>query len=172
MNAEYFDEYGNLKIEKIVTASENATYAGTLAEYVGEERAKQILSSNMKNINDAGSYSKIALMDILGVSKEIATQMQHTGSLPSSITEEQRQRLLGEALMAIGGMTWNGEQRGNKENFSISAFCFSMSSILCAKSCCRESGGMIISTSFNVRFDITGCAAAFAYLCKSKISNK
>ena len=35
------------------------------------------------------------------------------------MTPEQKQRLIGEALMANGGMTWDGEKRGNKENFSL-----------------------------------------------------
>ena len=133
LNAEYYDENGQLhtndKSEEnykssatpytVVKAGKDATYAGTLAEYVGEERAEQILSSSGKNINDAGSYSKTALMDIFGVSEEVATQMQHTGRLPSSMTPEQKQRLIGEALMANGGMTWDGKSRGNTNSFSL-----------------------------------------------------
>ena len=119
LTAEYFDKEGNPQKHLVVKASEDATYAGTLAEYVGEERAEQILSSSGKNINDAGSYSKTALMDIFGVSKEVATQMQHTGRLPSSMTPEQKQRLIGEALMANGGMTWDGKSRGNTNSFSL-----------------------------------------------------
>jgi hypothetical protein len=133
LNAEYYDENGQLhtndKSEEdykssatpyiVVKAGKDATYAGTLAEYVGEERAEQILSSSGKNINDAGSYSKTALMDIFGVSKEVATQMQHTGRLPSNMTPEQKQRLIGEALMANGGMTWDGKSRGNTNSFSL-----------------------------------------------------
>ena len=72
MNAEYYDEKGQLhtndqteeeykkwaKPFTAVKADENSTYAGTLAEYVGEERAEQILSLGGRNINDAGSYGK------------------------------------------------------------------------------------------------------------------
>ena len=120
LNAEYYDENGQLQESKVVKANEESTYAGTLAEYVGVERAEQILAASGKNINDAGSYSKTALMDVLGVSDEVATQMQHTGSLPLKMTAEQEQRLIGEALMANGGMTWDGVSRGNKTGFSIS----------------------------------------------------
>lgn len=58
-------------------------------------------------------------MDVLGVSEEEAIKMQHTGKIPSNITSEQRQRLIGEALMANGGMTWDGQKRGNKNVFSL-----------------------------------------------------
>ena len=119
LNAEYYDEWGNLKTEKVVEADKNSTYAGTLAEYVGEERAAQILAENHKEIDDAGIYSTTALMDVLGVSEEEAIKMQHNGKLPSNITSEQRQRLIGEALMANGGMTWDGQNRGNINVFSL-----------------------------------------------------
>lgn len=130
LNAEYYNEWGNLNIAKVVEADEDATFAETLAEYVGEERAAQILGANYKNINDAGSYSKTALMDVLGVSEEVAIQIQHSGKLPSKITDEQKKRLIGEALMANGGMTWDGISRGNKKNFSLAMSDYDMGQIV------------------------------------------
>jgi hypothetical protein len=104
LNVEYYDENGTLRIKEGHIKDSTGSYSQSLALYIGEERATQLLKSNL---NNADLYDKQTIMDCLGVSAAEAASIQRSGIIPQYISENQKNRLFGEALMKASGMTWD-----------------------------------------------------------------
>ncbi|MDY2842746.1 MAG: hypothetical protein SOT81_01995 [Treponema sp.] len=117
LNVEYYDEWGSLRTKKGYIRDETGSMSQALAQYVGEERASQILGENWKN---GKQYDSQTLKDVLELSDSEIEKVKKTGKLPRNITAAQKEKLIGEALMKNAGMGWeNGKGWLNGENFKL-----------------------------------------------------
>ena len=117
LNVEYYDEWGNLRTKKGYIKDETGSMSQALAQYVGEERASQILGENWKN---GRQYDSQTLKDVLGLSDSEIEKAKKTGKLPRNITAAQKEKLIGEALMKNAGMGWeDGKGWLNGGNFKL-----------------------------------------------------
>ncbi len=117
LNVEYYDEWGNLRVKKGYITDETGSMSQALAQYVGEERASQILGENWKN---GKQYDSQTLKDVLGLSDSEIEKIKKTGKLPRDITLAQKEKLIGEALMKNAGMGWeNGKGWLNGGNLKL-----------------------------------------------------
>ena len=117
LNVEYYDEWGNLRVKKGYITDETGSMSQSLAQYVGEERASQILGENWKN---GKQYDSQTLKDVLGLSDSEIEKIKKTGKLPRDITLAQKEKLIGEALMKNAGMGWeNGKGWLNGGNLKL-----------------------------------------------------
>ncbi len=107
LNVEYYDEWGNLRVKKGYITDETGSMSQALAQYVGEERASQILGENWKN---GKQYDFQTLKDVLGLSDSEIEKIKKTGKLPRDITLAQKEKLIGEALMKNAGMCWENDK--------------------------------------------------------------
>ncbi len=117
LNVEYYDEWGNLRTKKGYIKDETGSMSQALAQYVGEERASQILGENWKS---GRQYDSQTLKDVLRLSDSEIEKIKKTGKLPRNITAAQKEKLIGEALMKNAGMGWeDGKGWLNGGNFKL-----------------------------------------------------
>jgi hypothetical protein len=113
LNIEYYDENGTIRIKNGHIKDTTGSFSQSLALYIGEERASQLLKSDL---NNADLYDKQTIMDCLRVSELEAAAIQRKGKLPSNISDIQMQKLVGEALMKKSGMIWDNTKGWSSEN--------------------------------------------------------
>lgn len=94
---------------RLVEGSDKETsVAAALTHYLGESRAKELLGGSL---TDVSRYDDQTLRDVLNLDdvdiKTIRNNPAEAERIIQAATGEQRQRLLGEALMKSGGITWD-----------------------------------------------------------------
>ena len=107
LNVEYRDEYGNVRIKYGHIKDDTGSFSQSLAKYIGISRAQEILRLNL---NDASSYDLQTLVDVLKIHPMMANTLQKVEELPNIVTDTQREKLVGEALMKKYGMVWDMEK--------------------------------------------------------------
>jgi hypothetical protein len=91
--------------------------AGSLGKLLGKKRVEQLLGSNITN---SDLYDTQTLKDVLGLSDADINKIQHSGKLPSNVTELQLYKLIGESLLKNNGITWNVSNENNSGFWDVS----------------------------------------------------
>ena len=104
--------------EMIVENSDTGSISQALIQYVGMERAEELLGSNFRN---SDLYDIQTLVDVLGITENQAAEIKIRGQLNGEISVTQQQKLLGEALMKNNGLEWesNGWYGNDDASFKI-----------------------------------------------------
>lgn len=104
LNVEYYDEWGNLKTKKGYITDDTGSYSLSLLNYVGEERARQILGFDFDNLdNFKADVVKSVLGENCDVSNLSAAERQ-------TILQNNRDKLIAESLMYNQGKNWSSEK--------------------------------------------------------------
>ena len=119
LNVEYLDVGGNLQ-KRLHIKDDTGSGSRSLARYVGEERAREILK---KSFDDIATYDVQTLKDVFKLTDNQITALRHDPELKSlnfnSLSAETKERLIGEALLKNGGMDWQNNRWTEKEKFSL-----------------------------------------------------
>ncbi len=105
--------------EMVVENSETSSISQALTQYLGMERAEELLGSNLMN---SDLYDTQTLKDVLKLSDSEINRIQHSGTLSGlAISESQMLCLAGEALMKNNGLEWenNGWYGNDNASFKI-----------------------------------------------------
>ena len=119
LNVEYLDVGGNLR-KRLHIKDDTGSGSRSLARYVGEERAREILK---KSFDDIATYDVQTLKDIFKLTDNQITALRHDPELKSlnfnSLSAETKERLIGEALLKNGGMDWQNNRWTENGKFSL-----------------------------------------------------
>ncbi len=105
--------------EMVVENSETSSISQALTQYLGMERAEELLGSNLMN---SDLYDTQTLKDVLKLSDSEINRIQHSGTLSGlAISESQMLCLAGEALMKNNCLEWenNGWYGNDNASFKI-----------------------------------------------------
>ncbi|QTQ14984.1 hypothetical protein HRQ91_11220 [Treponema parvum] len=100
---EIIKENGEFGSEKIEGSDFTGSRVAALIKAIGFENAEKMLG---KDWNNSDLYSTAVLKEI-GLTDDQITKVQHSGKFNISLTDEQKSKLLGEALITSNGGSWN-----------------------------------------------------------------
>ena len=119
LNVEYLDVGGNLQ-KRLHIKDDTESGSRSLARYVGEERAREILK---KSFDDIATYDVQTLKDVFKLTDNQIIALRHDPGMKSlnfdSLPAETKERLIGEALLKKHGMDWQGNKWTGNEKFSL-----------------------------------------------------
>ena len=119
LNVEYLDEWGELQTHLHIK-DDTGSGSRSLARYVGEERAREILK---KSFDDIATYDVQTLKDVFKLTDNQIIALRHDPGMKSlnfdSLPAETKERLIGEALLKKHGMDWQGNKWTGNEKFSL-----------------------------------------------------
>lgn len=115
LNVEYLDERGELQT-RLHIKDDTGSGSESIARYVGLERASQILGNCLF---DADLYDTQTLQDVLPYSKEQIARIERSGIIPIGVSDKEKYRLVGEALLKKYGMEKQDNNWTGKEKFSL-----------------------------------------------------
>lgn len=120
LNVEYLDENGEEQTKYGHIKDTTGSFSQSLAQYVGAERAEQILGSS---VNDLNLYDNQTLMDVFGMTAEGAQAIRGNTAareaLLAGMSSTQKEKLTGEALMKKTGMKWGSDGWTGGPDFSV-----------------------------------------------------
>lgn len=159
LNVEYLDERGELQT-RLHIKDDTGSGSESIARYVGLERASQILGNCLF---DAGLYDTQTLQDVLPYSKEQIARIKRSGIIPIGISDKEKYRLVGEALLKKYGMEKQDNNWTGKEKFSL------------AMSDVKDLGQIVINKNTDgtyTRFAVSGVVNRNPYSHKSARKGK
>ena len=119
LNVEYLDIGGNLQ-KRLHIKDDTGSGSRSLARYVGEERAREILK---KSFDDIATYDVQTLKDVFKLTDNQIIALRHDPGMKSlnfdSLPAETKERLIGEALLKKHGMDWQGNKWTENGKFSL-----------------------------------------------------
>ena len=154
LNVEYLDEWGELQT-RLHIKDDTGSGSESIARYVGLERASQILGNCLF---DADLYDTQTLQDVLPYSKEQIARIKRSGIIPIGVSDKEKYRLVGEALLKKYGMEKQDNNWTGKEKFSL------------AMSDVKDLGQIVINKNTDgtyTRFAVSGVVNRNPYSYKS-----
>jgi hypothetical protein len=109
LDVEYRDPVtGEIKVKKNVIESETGSVSQSLIQYLGMDRAAQLLGVNPANM---GNYDEQTIHDVLGMDPEMVARLSVNGQMSfNDLSLDQQQKLMGELLLKQGAdQTWDAE---------------------------------------------------------------
>ena len=104
---EVINESGKEVPEKIEGSEFTGSRVAALVNAIGIENAEKMLGINW---NNSDLFNKITLKDV-GLTDEQIKTVQHSGEFNVKLTDEQKLQLIGEALMAQNGGSWDSTNK-------------------------------------------------------------
>jgi hypothetical protein len=120
LNVEYRDEEGNIHTKEGHIKDITGSFSQSLAQYIGTERAEQILGSS---VNDLSLYDNQTLKDVFGMNGECVQAVRgNTAAMEAflaGMSVAQREKMIGEALMKKSGMSWGSDGWTGGTDFTV-----------------------------------------------------